>query len=260
MAVIRRIVGGVRRRWSYLSQRRRLKAFYRPLVTPGDLCFDIGANEGQWTRVFLSLGARVVAVEPQPEVCSRFLNPLPADIENVAVGATSGRVTLHLARESSGVAHINPQWQEGPFSYMTWDRRITVPLVTLDSLIDRYGIPDVCKIDVEGYETEVLKGLSVPIKLISFEYQGAFPHIARECFGLLDSLGDYEANFMVGDSGSFIGEWRHPTEILTQLLAQTKDAPSMVGDVFMRERRHRDTHQSGRHGHSITTLRVDLDT
>lgn len=232
--MIRRVVGGVRHRWGHWKQRRRLRTLYRPLIRPGDLCFDVGANEGQWTRVFLDLGAKVIAIEPQPEVCQRFLHRLKAEVRCVAVGSAEGEATLHLARESSSVAHIGAHWQEGPFSYMSWDRKITVPVVTLDHLIERYGLPDVCKIDVEGYETEVLKGLSSPIPLISFELQASFLHLAHECFELIQNLGEYRANFMVGDSGVFFGQWGKLSDVLERIRTTAEENPLLVGDVFVR--------------------------
>ena len=50
------------------AKRRRARRFYGALVRPGDLCFDIGAHLGDRTAHFLTLGARVVAVEPQPQL------------------------------------------------------------------------------------------------------------------------------------------------------------------------------------------------
>src|SRR5690348_10138144 len=47
-------------------KRRRARALYAAFIKPGDLCFDIGAHVGNRTEHFLALGARVVAVEPQP--------------------------------------------------------------------------------------------------------------------------------------------------------------------------------------------------
>ena len=48
-------------------RRRRMEAFYRQFLQPGDLAFDIGAHVGNRVRVFRRIGARVIAVEPQPD-------------------------------------------------------------------------------------------------------------------------------------------------------------------------------------------------
>src|SRR5262245_21821949 len=44
--------------------------FYSQVLKPGELCFDIGANVGNRLKVFRKIGARVVAVEPQPACAS----------------------------------------------------------------------------------------------------------------------------------------------------------------------------------------------
>ena len=50
-----------------IRQRRRMMSFYRQFIREGDLCFDVGANIGNRTEVFLKLGASVVAIEPQAD-------------------------------------------------------------------------------------------------------------------------------------------------------------------------------------------------
>ena len=49
-----------------------MRRFYRPFVPAGGLAFDIGAHTGNRLHAFLALGARVVAVEPQPELVARL--------------------------------------------------------------------------------------------------------------------------------------------------------------------------------------------
>src|SRR6266540_2818195 len=48
-------------------RRGRMEAFYRQFLAPGDLAFDIGSHVGNRVRAFRRVGARVVAVEPQPD-------------------------------------------------------------------------------------------------------------------------------------------------------------------------------------------------
>ncbi|HVJ30290.1 MAG TPA: FkbM family methyltransferase, partial [Gammaproteobacteria bacterium] len=79
---------------------RRMRNFYAPFVEPGDLCFDIGAHAGNRVRCWRRLGARVVAVEPQPDFVRilRWLYGRDAGVEIVpqAVGREAGSAELLL--------------------------------------------------------------------------------------------------------------------------------------------------------------------
>ncbi len=71
-------------------QLRRMRAFYAHLITPGDLCFDIGAHVGNRIQVWSGLGANVVGVEPQP-ACMGLLRNL-----------FGHRPNIHLVERSCG--------------------------------------------------------------------------------------------------------------------------------------------------------------
>lgn len=130
--------------------------FYRQFVQPGDLVFDVGANEGEYTRSFLALGARVVAIEPQPQ-CLRLLRTIHnhrLSIEPVAVGEQVGTTSMRVCSDD-GMSSLSDDWIEllgKRYAHRRWSERIDVRLVTLHSIISKYGEPDFIKIDVEGYE------------------------------------------------------------------------------------------------------------
>ena len=148
-----------------------LDAFYRRFLTPGDLAFDIGAHVGDRTASFCRLGARVVAVEPQPflaRLLSKILAHQPdAKILSTLIGATVGEAELTLNQANPTVATASadfiaaasgaPGW-EGQH----WDSALRVPVTTLDMVVAAHGMPDFIKIDVEGYEAMALAGLSTP--------------------------------------------------------------------------------------------------
>lgn len=143
--------------------RRKRQNFYRQLIAPGDLCFDVGANIGDYTETLVSLGARVVAVEPQPacidELRARFAGNDRVTVVPVALGATEGAARLFL-REWTGLASLHPDWEgRGHLS------SVQVPISTIDRLIATYGRPKYIKIDVEGYELPVISGLHSKIEL-----------------------------------------------------------------------------------------------
>jgi FkbM family methyltransferase len=142
--------------------RQRLFSLF---LKPGDLVFDVGANIGEFTEVFLSIGAKVVAFEPQPKCAGelRARGTRNLAVVEQAVGDQCGIAHLHL-KQADVEASMLPDWQGGPNL-----GAIAVPMTTLDQAIVRYDKPVFIKIDVEGFEAEVLKGLSAPINL-NFEF------------------------------------------------------------------------------------------
>jgi FkbM family methyltransferase len=182
--VYRRINPAVRR------ERALSRVFYRGLIEPGDLCFDIGANVGQTTEALADCGARVISVEPNP-LCIPVLewqfgrNPRVTLVKK-AVGAELGSDILNYNGTDS-TASIRKDW------LLANRTSAVVEVTTLDQLISEYGRPKLCKVDVEGFETEVFKGLNRPIPLIYFEVHRQEIHRAREVLSRLSHLGRIEA-------------------------------------------------------------------
>lgn len=88
-----------------------------------------------------------------------------------------------------------PQGQSGclPESGGTVVATYNVPMVTLDSAIQRFGTPFFCKIDVEGWELEVLRGLTQPLPLVSFEFH-LNDHDVRKTIACLETLGHFRGS------------------------------------------------------------------
>jgi len=72
-------------------------------------------------------------------------------------------------------------------------------VITLNQLIEQYGLPHFCKIDVEGFEDQVLAGLSYPLPALSFEFISFEKKRARACIRRLQSLGAYRFNWSTGE-------------------------------------------------------------
>ena len=199
---------------SNILSRRKLLRFYSQFVNEGDLCFDIGANIGNRIGVFLKLGATVVAVEPQNS-CMRKLLKKYGNNNNVflvhkALGAREGKGNLILSN-SHTVSSMSKEWIDcvrdsdmffTSTSAFQWHENVTVPVTTLDKLIRKYGSPAVCKIDVEGFEHQVIKGLSQPLKMISFEFSPTPKLINRsiESIKHLSTIGNVQFNYSFGES------------------------------------------------------------
>jgi len=220
------------------GRQRGLRGLYRPFVGVGDLAFDVGAHLGDRTAAFRRLGARVVALEPQPAVrrCLVLLVGRGRDVSvrAEAVGRAVGTARLALSHRTPTVSSLSEAWRRNPiFRGVRWDDSVTVPVTTLDALIEEYGLPRFCKIDVEGYEAEVLAGLSHRIPALSVEFLAGALDIAEACVRRLEALGGYEFNVVRGEERRFMSErWLAADEMVAWLRGGGGSVPS--GDVYAR--------------------------
>lgn len=190
-------------------RRRRLARFYAQFIQADDLCFDIGAHLGNRIRAWNDLGARVVALEPQPQCMSllrRWYGHQPhVTLIEQAVGDAMGTQSLLISQRTPTVSTLSRDWiaavqQAKSFAHVEWNESVPVTVTTLDALIAQYGTPAFCKIDVEGYELEVLQGLSQPIRPLSFEYIPATQESSQACLERLNDLADYKFNWSLAES------------------------------------------------------------
>ena len=222
-----------------------LRRLYQTFLPPHALVFDIGAHLGDRTRAFSSLGARVVAFEPQPALfrwLRRLVGSRPGVIlRQEAVGRAPGEATLAVSRRTPTVSTLSQDWLTGlhrrnaSFEGVSWEESVHVPVITLDQLIAEYGLPDFCKIDVEGFEAEVLAGLSQPVPALSFEFVAGALEVALDSVRRLESLGSYEFNAIAGEQRRFLFPgWQSASEMLTWLESGAGGLAS--GDVYARQK------------------------
>ena len=185
---------------------------------------------------------QVVAVEPQPD-CQRVLRLLHGRDSGVtllaqAVGATRGTGRLNVSTATPTLSTMSQDWIDEvsanqQFEGIDWDSAVEVEVVTLDDLVDRYGEPAFCKIDVEGFEVDVLTGLGRPLRALSFEYLPAAHDRSLDALALVERLGDYEYNYSPVETMRMAGaDWLDARELVAEL--DRRRPLGRSGDVYAR--------------------------
>lgn len=219
----------------------KMISFYTQFLQKGDLVFDIGANMGNFTMNFLRLRTQVVSVEPQlaclKELYRRFGKKKRVTLVGKALGKKEGSGSISISASETGIATLSEKWKkEGRFSKdHEWTIDQKVKLTTLDHLIKSYGLPKFCKIDVEGFELEVLKGLSHKIPIICFEFTKEFVDEALTCMKHLESLGNVNFNFVKNVRFKFNQTtWSSPDKLYEILVSDPDDF--LWGDIYAKFR------------------------
>jgi FkbM family methyltransferase len=224
-----------------LAARNRLLRFYAQFLSPGDLVFDIGANVGDYADAFLTLGARVVAVEPNPACCERLKRVARRRdliVENCAMGDAPGSARLHICADP-GLSTLSNEWYETArnseaHGHKPWPDTIEVEVATLDSLAAKYGIPKFVKIDVEGFEENVLAGLSFQPQALSFEFHFSLLNAAHACLNRPALKDAYRFNYTIGNNYSFeLNPWVDMANLYQAIAHARQDAE--FGEIFCRK-------------------------
>jgi FkbM family methyltransferase len=222
--------------WNYKHHRNSIR-LYSQFIRKNDLCFDIGSNIGNRAELFLELGAKIICVEPQ-QACINHLNKIFRNNKSItivpkALSDNEGFAMLDVCEEAPILSTMSDKWKnEGRFSQQyKWTTTQKVPTTTLDTLIEQYGMPVFCKIDVEGFELTVLKGLTKPIPLISFEFTREFFQDATHCIDHLLSLGSVTFNCSIGETMKLLFPSWITAEELDQKLGSLKDK-NLWGDIY----------------------------
>lgn len=223
----------------FKAEEKKQIDFYSSFIQPQDLVFDIGANYGGRTIIFLAIGAKVVAAEPNDNCIAylqkRFGNKIT--VIPKGIGKEEG-VLNYFVSDTEALSTFSSDWLEkikdGRFKQHQWSKQQTKQITTLDNLIATYGKPDFIKIDVEGFEWEVLNGLHQPINL-SFEY--AVPERLNKIIDnihYLNKMGNAKFNYAVGETMQFaLPHWLSANKMI-EIIQQPSFIDTYAGDIYVR--------------------------
>jgi len=214
---------------------------YSKILKNQDLCFDVGANSGNKTQEMLSFNTKVVCVEPQKEPYDRLKNKFSNNnnvvLINKALSSSNGISEIFISRAntlSSMSSEFISTTSKLRFRGVSWNSVEKVETTTLDDLIKIYGCPKFCKIDVEGYESEVLKGLTQKIPFISVEFVPELKHKTFECIEILSKISSCGFNYSEGESMEFaFDDWVSKDEIIS-FLTKNNDFEISFGDLYIK--------------------------
>ena len=220
--------------------------FYSQFIKKGDLVFDVGANVGSRSKLFLNLGAKVVAFEPQPELCEHLTQHLRLHknftLMPTGLGANPSVVELKIS-DAHVLSSMSNRWIEstrksGRFSSYNWDKSIDVKIDTLDNMLNKFGVPKFVKIDVEGYELEVLQGLSHPVKYLSLEFTSEDIDNFKKCLHRIERIGKYIFQFSEGETLKMsFQKWMDGEAIMKSLESKIDAQPMLWGDIYCKLQR-----------------------
>ena len=220
--------------------------FYSQFIKPGDLVYDIGANTGDKSKIFsrlVGMSGKVIAIEPQSscirELRNKFSKTKNIELVQKAVGRTEDILDMHICNVNT-LSSLSTDWiksaqHHGRFRQEAdWAQTEKVEVITLDSLISEYGMPKFIKIDVEGYEKEVLLGLSMSIPCyLSIEFLPELVEEARQCLECLEKVGHILCNYSLDGSMELaLDGWVSADEVIRRIKDLEKGRD--WGDIYIK--------------------------
>ena len=189
--------------------------------------FDIGSNIGKWALANVDSSDKIISVEASPITFKRLEDNCKHDkitLLNYAVCNNNGEDITFYQAEADTISTINKEWLACETSrfYNYAYTEITCKTITIDKLIEIYGLPDLIKIDVEGGEYECVSSLTQKVKLLCFEWASETNTITLNCLDYLLDLGYTQFCIQPGDDYTFRptdGDYRDISVIKNTLLA-----------------------------------------
>ena len=171
-----------------------------------NLIFDIGANAGQFTQACINKypEAKIISIEANPNLIGslqRFRSNNVTVLNNAVSDKSNEMIDFYISNENVlSTAHIDWIKKSRFAGKARWSEPIKIKTVNLDDLIKTYGNPDLIKIDVEGYEYTVMKGLTSKQKDICFEWaEEEYENMNKTC-EYLKTIGYENFGFIYKDA------------------------------------------------------------
>jgi len=221
-----------------------MNPLYAALIPPQGRCIDIGASLGSKTAAMLDAGAGfVLAVEPMPETAEAlrryFSYERRVQVLQVAIGPRRGTAELHVCSASPTLCTLSRHFrQSSRFArhQYVWDRTIRVQQVNISQLLGS-GLWDFVKVDVEGYEYEILSGLRRNVGCLCFEYHEEFLDRAELCLAKLYRVGFRQFAFTRAEQQRLASDWQNAGDTYKCLRRRQPAADESWGywgDVYAR--------------------------
>ncbi len=231
----------------YLSnplKRQRIRKFYATFISEGDLCFDVGAHIGIQSLILSSLGAKVIAIEPNP-VFYKFIQKKFKKNPNIiiipkAIADSEKEQPMYISRVAPTVSTLaDDNWRSTINDHssfeVAWDEQISVKTATLDALIKEFGLPRFIKLDIEDYEWKALKALHSKPDYISFEFFSYLPGRVLKCVDEIEKNGQYEYNFSIAETFKYrFPVWKNAIQLKNWI--NSRDPDIVSGDIYARRK------------------------
>jgi FkbM family methyltransferase len=247
--------------WSFadkkiIDDRQEEIEFYRNLLDgfrKGDLIFDVGANLGYKADIFMRLGAKVVSVEPdetsQQILKQKFLKyrlkKRKFVIVSKAVSEKNSTQRMWIDTPGGAMNTLSQKWAETlreddhRFGHkLSFEQFKEVETISMEQLIAEQGVPFFIKIDTEGHELNVLRGMKRPVPYLSFEVNlPEFRPEGLECIQVLGRLAP-EGTFNYARDcrqGLVLKQWIGKEEISAVLASCTAESIEVFWKTSVRK-------------------------
>jgi FkbM family methyltransferase len=190
--------------------------------------FDIGANLGNWSKANIKNCNKIIAIEASHNTFSKLTINVNSykNIEclNYAVCNSHEEFITFYDSNVDTISTINEDWlnsENSRFYKLTDYKKIQCKTIKLDNLIEKYGIPELIKIDVEGGEFEVVKSLSKKVNQICFEWASETNNITFDCINYLIHLGYTDFAIQMEDNYTYRPSNYNTSEDIINILKNT---------------------------------------